>query len=196
MKHNFLLLLIFFSLSCLIACSPSTTQDQMSDSSEESSDEDEEAEEDKSQRPSPPRSSGANVSGVNVAIDYSSPAVKGRKIFGELEPYGKVWRTGANEATIFSVDDSVKVNGETLPKGQYALFTIPTEGDWTVIFNKEPNQWGAYNYDAALDQLRLTITPEASSELTERLSFNVTEGGLLEFAWESVKFSLSVEPAR
>lgn len=166
----------------------------MSESSEDSSDE--EAEEDKSQRPSPPRSSTANVGGVNVSIDYSSPAVKGRKIFGELEPYGKVWRTGANEATIFSVDDSVKVNGEILPKGQYALFTIPTETDWTVIFNMEPNQWGAYNYDPSLDQLKLTVTPELGSEPMERLSFDITEDGRLQFAWESVKFSLTIEPAQ
>ncbi len=152
-------------------------------------------EEDKSQRPSPPASTTANVSGVNVTIDYSSPAVKGRKIWGDLVPYGKVDRTGANEATVFSVDKNVRVNGEMLPAGQYSLFTIPTETEWTVIFNKVAEQWGAYDYDQAEDALRITVTPEKADSFNERLELKVTEDGTVRYHWENLSFSFKVEPA-
>ncbi len=148
---------------------------------------------DKSKRPSPPKTAKASVSGVDVVIDYSAPSVKGRKIFGGLEPYGKVWRTGANEATTFSVSKDVTVNGETLPAGKYALFTIPTEGDWTVIFNKKSNQWGAYSYDANDDALRLTVTPKKSKDVQEQLMFAVGDDGKVQFGWEHQTFELMVK---
>ena len=178
MKYSYLSIATVFSILFLVACEPSPK-----------------GEEDKSQRPSPPRTSSANIDGVMVSIEYSSPAVKGRKIFGELEPYDKLWRTGANEATIFSTNGDLRVNGQMLPKGDYALFTIPTEQDWTIIFNKESNQWGAYNYDPSLDELKITVTPEETSTVTERLLFNVSEGGSVEFAWETARFILQIEPA-
>jgi len=93
---------------------------------------------DKSKRPSPPalaRETLAN--GTMVTIDYSQPSVKGRTIGKDLEPMpGKIWRTGANEATVFEVNKAVKVEGQNLAAGKYALFTIAGEGEWTVIFNK------------------------------------------------------------
>lgn len=150
---------------------------------------------DKSQRPSPPASTTANVSGVNVTIDYSAPAVKGRTVWGDLIPYGKVDRTGANEATVFSVDKDVLINGQALPAGQYSLFTIPTETDWTVIFNKEAEQWGAYDYKESEDALRVTVTPAMVDEMKERLELTVTAEGIVKYHWEKLTFSFTVAPA-
>src|SRR6478609_2476101 len=84
-------------------------------------------------RPSPADSVSGKIGNANIEINYSSPSVKGRPIWGALVPYGKVWRAGANEATTFQVDKDVKVEGKTLPAGKYALFTIPTEKEWTII---------------------------------------------------------------
>lgn len=152
------------------------------------------AQDDKSKRPSPLVEKKASVGDLNIAIIYGSPAVKGRKIFGGLEAYGKVWRTGANEATTFAVDKEVTINGEKLAAGKYALFTIPNEGEWTVIFNKQPDQWGAYNYDESKDALRVMVKPSASSEITERLTFNIdSKTGKVTFFWEKVAFSFEVK---
>ncbi len=154
-----------------------------------------EQEDDKSQRPSPPASTTANINGINVTIDYSAPAVKGRSVWGDLVPYGKVDRTGANEATVFSVDKNVLINGEPLAAGQYALFTIPTETDWTLIFNKEAEQWGAYDYKESEDALRVTITPQMVDEFKERLEFKVMENGSVIYHWDKLTFSFTVAPA-
>ncbi|MEJ0056156.1 MAG: DUF2911 domain-containing protein [Bacteroidota bacterium] len=100
------------------------------------------AQEDKAARPSPPAQVSKKTSNATVTINYGQPSVKGRKIFGSLEPYGKVWRAGANEATTFEVDKDVKIEGQSLPAGKYGFFAIPDEKEWTIIFNKVPNQWG------------------------------------------------------
>ena len=88
------------------------------------------AQDDKSKRPSPPKTASAEVGDLKIVIDYGAPSVKGRTIFGGLESYGKVWRTGANEATTLSVNKDVTIDGQALPAGKYALFTIPEKGDW------------------------------------------------------------------
>lgn len=92
-----------------------------------------------------------------ITLNYSRPNVKGRKIFGGLEPYGAVWRTGANSATLISFTEPVKINGKELPAGEYGLFTIPGKDEWTVIFNKGAKQWGAYEYKEAEDVLRVKV---------------------------------------
>ena len=154
------------------------------------------AQNDKSKRPSPPRTATGTVGDVEVVIDYGAPSVKGRTIFGDgsksLETYGKVWRTGANEATTFSVSKDVTINGEALPAGKYGLFTIPGENEWTVIFNKTPNQWGAYDYDSDQDALRIKVTPGKLDGVQEQLMFNVNENGQVAFAWEYVTFDFMV----
>lgn len=151
------------------------------------------AQDDKASRPSPPDEVSATVDGTDITINYSRPSVKGREIFGGLEPYGKVWRTGANEATTFEVSNDVEIEGETLPAGKYALFTIPTEGDWTVIFNKTPDQWGAYNYDEAQDALRVEVAPEDTPETVEMLTFDIGDDGQVTMMWadKSVSFDVS-----
>ena len=128
-------------------------------------------------RPSPNASVSQTIGAAVVTITYGRPGVKGRQVFGGLEAYGSVWRAGANEATVFSVSDDVTINGEALPAGVYAFFAIPTEGDWTLIFNKQAEQWGAFNYDQSQDALRVTATPQEGSQV-EWLAYyfgNLTE---------------------
>src|SRR6187431_3048056 len=106
---------------------------------------------DKSKRPSPPAVVTQTLpSGAVVSIDYSQPSVKGRTIGKDLEPKeGAVWRTGANEATVFETSKDVKVEGRELPAGKYGLFTIAGKNEWTIIFNKTWKQWGAFEYKEA-----------------------------------------------
>ncbi|GGF07838.1 DUF2911 domain-containing protein [Hymenobacter cavernae] len=150
------------------------------------------APEDKSKRPSPPAKATATVGGATVTIDYSRPSVKGRKIFGTLEPYGKVWRTGANEATTFEVSKDVKIEGQTLPAGKYGLFTIPGETEWTIIFNKTADQWGAYKYDAAQDALRVKVKPKKTAQLTEVFTINLDKTGKVAMLWENTEVDFTV----
>ena len=154
------------------------------------------AQDDKANRPSPPAEATGTVEGTDITINYSQPSVKGREIFGELEPYGKVWRTGANEATTFEVSNDVTIEGETLPAGKYALFTIPRENeDWTVIFNKNPDQWGAFDYDESQDALRVDVAPQETEEMTEKLTFEVGEEGEVSMMWANTAISFDVASA-
>ena len=150
------------------------------------------APEDKSKRPSPPAKVTANVSGTTVTIDYSRPSMKGRKIFGGLEPYDKVWRTGANEATTFEVSKAVKIEGQTLPAGKYGLFSIPGENEWTIIFNKTPDQWGAYKYDASQDALRVKVKPKKLAQPTETFTINLDKSGKVAMLWENTEVDFTV----
>ncbi len=90
-------------------------------------------------------------------ITYSQPHKNGRQIFGTLVPYGKVWRTGANEATELTVTKDIQVNGTLLPAGTYSLFTIPDKEKWTIIINREVGLWGSYNYNTTLDVMRFDV---------------------------------------
>jgi hypothetical protein len=148
---------------------------------------------DKSDRPSPPQTAEATVKGTKVLIDYSSPAAKGRDLYGDLVPYGKIWRTGANEATTVTVDKDVKIGGKTLKAGKYALFTIPGENDWEIIINSEWDQWGAYNYDASKDVLRTSVKPMKTDSNVESLRFNIDEGGLVVMAWGDTQVPFKIE---
>jgi len=102
-----------------------------------------------------------------VTLTYSRPNVKGRKIFGGLEPYGQVWRTGANSATVITFTDDVTIEGNKVPAGEYALFTIPTANEWTIILNKTTKQWGAYEYKQADDLLRFKVKADKTSSPVE-----------------------------
>src|SRR5881398_294665 len=101
------------------------------------------AQQDKSKRPSPPAQAQCKFSdGKTITVDYSSPRMKGRKIFGDLVPYGEVWRAGANEATTFVTTADLMVGGEHVPAGNYTLFAIPNKEKWTLIINKKTGEWG------------------------------------------------------
>lgn len=97
---------------------------------------------------------------TDITIVYSRPGVKGRTIWGELVPYDKVWRAGANENTTFEVTRDVLINGQKLPAGKYGLHMIPGEKEWTIIFSKNNSAWGSFSYKQEEDALRATVTPE------------------------------------
>ncbi len=125
----------------------------------------------------PPRDSARQeiaqtVGDTKVSIVYHRPNMKGRKVFGGLVPYGEVWRTGANEATTFEISNDATINGQKLVKGKYSLHTIPTENEWTIIFNKTAEQWGSFNYDIKQDALRVTAKP-MESEMHETMAFEI-----------------------
>ena len=153
------------------------------------------AQDDKANRPSPPSEATATVDGTDITIDYSQPSVKGREIFGQLVPYGKVWRTGANEATTFEASGDVTINGQPLSAGTYALFTIPNEDQWTVIFNKQAEQWGAFDYDESQDALRVEATPQKTEQPTEQLTFDISDNGEVSMMWADAQVSFDVASA-
>jgi len=153
-----------------------------------------EKKEDKSKRPSPPAMATATLaSGAIVKIDYSQPAVKGRTIGKNLEPKnGEVWRTGANEATVFETSKAIKVNGQALPGGKYALFSVVNDGAWTIIFNKTWNQWGAYDYKKADDALKVTAKATKAATFAEKMTFVIAKDGTVQLLWgdNNVQFKL------
>ena len=148
---------------------------------------------------SPPVTASHTIGDLKIDVNYNAPSVKGRTVWGKLVPFGKVWRTGANSATTFEVNQDVLINGEALAAGKYALFTIPTGDDWTIIFNKEANQWGAYSYDKGRDALRITTKTGATQELVEQMTFEVGDNdeniGVVSFMWENLKTSFNVSVA-
>ena len=150
--------------------------------------------EDKSKRPSPPATATQKLtSGATITIDYSQPSLKGRTIGKDIEPMeGKVWRTGANEATVFQTDQDVKVNGASLPAGKYSLFTIFQNDAVTFIFNKTWNQWGAFGYKEADDQLRIQTKLEKSSSPSEKMTFTISNDGIVTLLWGDRKASFKV----
>ncbi|HEX8649423.1 MAG TPA: DUF2911 domain-containing protein [Pyrinomonadaceae bacterium] len=174
-------------------------------------------------RPSQKASVMQTIGVTDVTITYSRPGVKGRKIWGDappaaaasasgtatlddassrakdapIVPYGHVWRTGANEATTFSVTDDVLINGQKLPAGTYSLHTIPGQQEWTIIFNREADQWGSFNYDEKKDALRVKAKPEQVAENQEWLLFSIPlvtpTSAQVNIRWEKVNVPFTVE---
>ncbi len=130
------------------------------------------------------------IDGVGIVVEYGRPNVKGRDVWGALVPYGKVWRTGADEATTITFSADAMVEGQSLAAGTYALFTIPGEEEWTVIFNKVPAQWGAFRYDESEDALRVTVTPGAG-EHVESLDFVSTDDAIV-LRWAELEVPIGV----
>jgi hypothetical protein len=148
----------------------------------------------------PQVSPGASVKqtiGLNdVTITYSRPGVKGRKIWGELVPYEKVWRTGANAATTIQFTEPVLVEGQALPAGTYSLHTIPGEKEWTLIFNKEANQWGSYSYKPEQDAVRVKVTP-VQGQSQEWMQFRFEDPTIntarVVLAWENLQVPFTIK---
>lgn len=146
---------------------------------------------------SPRRQATGNVDGVTVSIDYGSPTAKERVIWGQLVPYNKVWRAGANETTAITFDADVLVNRSKVKAGTYALFIIPRENEpWTVILNEEWSKelhgvWGAFDYKPEKDILKFDVTPTWSTEIDEALTYSVTNTGVT-FIWEKAKFEFTI----
>lgn len=146
---------------------------------------------------SPPASANAKIGTTDISVKYSSPAVKGRKIWGELVPYGQVWRTGANEATTITFSKDVTVEGQKLKAGTYALFTIPGDKEWTIIFNKTAKQWGAFKYDEGQDALRVKVKPVAAKSMNERMKIDIQPkgktAGVVTIMWENLAVPFNVK---
>lgn len=131
-----------------------------------------------------------------VSIVYHRPNAKSRKVLGGIVPYGEVWRTGANEATTFEVSNDVKINGQVLPKGKYSLHSIPTETEWTIIFNKTAEQWGSFEYNAKQDVLRVAAKPQtAGFHETMGLEFENVKGNTADvvIVWDKVKVPFTID---
>ena len=133
---------------------------------------------------------------TDVTITYSRPGVKGRVIWGNLVPYDKIWRTGANEATTISVSKDVKINGQPLPAGTYSLHTIPGKTEWTLIFNKVAKQWGSFDYKQSEDAIRVKVKPE-SGPMQEWMQFSFPDvqpnSATAVLAWEKVRVPFTIE---
>jgi Protein of unknown function (DUF2911) len=153
------------------------------------------AQEDQSRMPSPPASVKETLnSGTVVSINYSQPSVKGRTIGKNLEPMnGKVWRTGANKATVFEISNAVKLEGKELPAGKYGLFTIAGDDEWTIIFNKTWDQWGAFNYKEADDALRVKVKPGKAKAFSEKMTFTVSKTGKITLLWGDIQVDFKAE---
>ncbi|GAB3654807.1 DUF2911 domain-containing protein [Echinicola sediminis] len=146
------------------------------------------------ERASPLKVAEGQIGGKNVSVQYGAPSVKGRKIWGDLEAYGEVWRTGANEATHVNFSEDVTVEGEPLAAGKYSLFTIPQEeGAWTVIFNSEWNlEHGHYQYKEENDVLRVQVMPEWVEENQEQLEITLEDPGVV-VRWEKLRLPIEIK---
>lgn len=149
------------------------------------------AQQDKSKRPSPPANAQCSFSnGKTIKVDYSSPRAKGRKIFGDLVPFGKVWRTGANEATSFVTDTNLTAGGKEIPAGNYTIFTVPNPDKWTLIVNKKTGEWGIpYKYESD-EQARIDMTVSKTSAPVENFTIAFDQKGdtcTMRLEWENTR---------
>lgn len=142
---------------------------------------------------SPHTSAMAMIGDAHIHIDYSSPGVRGRIIFGGLVGYDDVWQTGAHKATWIETNKDLTIDGQLLPAGKYGIFTIPSKGEWTVILNKNWDQHGKDEYDEKDDVIRFKVTPSISENITEHLEYKVNKAsemeGAISLAWEKVMIS-------
>jgi hypothetical protein len=152
-------------------------------------------------RVSPKASIVQTIGTTDVTVLYSSPGVKGRKIWGGLVPFDKVWRAGANEATKFSFSSDVWIEGKKLPAGSYGFFVIPGEKVWTIIFNKVADQWGAFEYNESQDALRINITPQQAN-YHEWLNYSFSDmsvnihgknSAIVNLNWEKIKLPFKID---
>jgi len=147
-------------------------------------------------KPSPPASTTCDLGGgKSIKTDYSSPRMKGRKIYGELVPYGKVWRTGANEATTFVTSSDVVAGGKTVPAGSYTLFTVPNADKWTLIINKKTGEWGIpYKYESdelARVDMKVSKLPSPVENFT--ISYEKSGNGCtMNIDWEGTRASVDI----
>lgn len=142
---------------------------------------------------SPPAKASATIGAATITIDYAQPSMRGRKIMGELVPYDKVWRTGANAATTLKTTAALDFRGTLVPAGTYTLYTLPGEKGWKLIINKQTGQWGT-QYDQAQDLARVDLTVGATSAPVEQFAIALAgtggPAGLLTMEWENTKLTV------
>ena len=141
---------------------------------------------------SPATIASGTINGATISINYGSPSVKGRVIWGELVPFNKIWRAGANDATTFETDKDLTIEGSKLPAGKYSFFVIPNEKECVIIFNKEAKQWGAYKYKEKDDQLRVTVKQKLADTSVESLTYSIEKNSIL-LSWEKWQIPISVK---
>jgi len=197
MKKSSLLLLPFF----LIACGGEDSSEELTDAVDEVVEEVEEVVENEEKKIASPRMQvEEEMNGVTVSLDYGSPRVKERKIWGKLVPYDEVWRAGANAATAITFSTDAIFGGENVAAGTYALFITPHEnGEWDVILNEEWSQeehgvWGSYDYKEDKDVLKIVVSPNWTDDNVEELSFSLKDGNLV-FEWEKAQFEINIAGA-
>jgi Protein of unknown function (DUF2911) len=156
------------------------------------------AQEDKSKRPSPPEKAECTLGGgKTVTVDYSSPRAKGRKIFGGLVPYGKVWRAGANEATTFVTNTNLSVGGTTVPAGSYTIFAIPEQNKWTLVISTKTGEWGTQYPGPSNDLVRIDMKTSSLSSPVENFTIGFDKSGngcTMYMEWETTRASVEVNP--
>ena len=154
----------------------------------------ENVEEPKKKPLSPHTEAMAMVGDAHIHIDYSSPGVRGRIIFGGLVGYNNIWQSGAHSATWIETNKDLTINGKLLPKGKYGFFTIPSKEDWTIILNKNWNQHGKDDYNEKEDVIKFKVSPIITEAITEHLEYKVTKinesEGVISFAWEKVTLNI------
>ena len=141
---------------------------------------------------SPAASVTGKINGATISINYSSPSVKGRVIWGELVPFNKMWRAGANAATTIETDKDIVVEGKELPAGKYSFFVIPNEKGCILIFNKVAKMSGTNNYNEKEDQLRVTVKPQVSDSSSESLVYTINKNSIV-LSWEKWNIPFSVK---
>lgn len=152
--------------------------------------------EDKSKRPSPPGTAQVTLKGQTITVDYSRPFMRGRKIMGGLVPYGKVWRTGANEATTLTTPVDLNINGTKVPAGKYTLWTVPSAGTWKLIINKQTGQWGT-DYDPKQDLARVDMQKSSLNAPVQEFTMSFNKKGDdsadLVMQWETTSVSVPIK---
>jgi hypothetical protein len=148
-----------------------------------------------SERPSPPATAEVELNGKAIAIKYSRPSMRGRKIMGDLVPYGEVWRTGANEATALNTGVDLEIGRTIVPAGNYTIYSLPSEGTWKLIISKQTGQWGT-EYDQAQDLARVDLVKSTLASPREQftIEFVKKSGGTADLVleWEKTKLSVPV----
>lgn len=141
---------------------------------------------------SPQETATGKINDATIIVNYGSPSVKGREIWGKLVPFDKIWRAGANEATTFETDKELTIEGAKLPAGKYSFFIIPNEKECTLIFSKQQKQWGSYDYKEKEDQLRVKVTPKAKAGVTEKLVYAILADKVV-LSWEKWDIGFDVK---
>jgi hypothetical protein len=147
-------------------------------------------------RVSPHETAELALNGKKVTVTYGRPSMKGRKIMGGLVPFGQVWRTGADEATVLKTDADLTIGNLAVPKGSYAIFTLPSESGWKLIVNKVSDQWGAFNYDQKQDLGQVDMKVGKTSAPVEQFTITLAQadkGGAMKLEWENTSASIDFQ---
>ena len=147
---------------------------------------------------SPPGQAAVTIGAASITIDYGRPSMRGRKIMGDLVPYDKVWRTGANSATTLKTTAAVEIGGTLVPAGTYTLYTLPGEKAWKLIINKQTGQWGT-QYDQAQDLGRVAMKVQATAAPVEQFTVKIGDtaaGGEIHLEWETTRAVASFTVAK